>query len=568
MKVTLLLSLLFWGALLLKVRGATFTVDRLDDQGAGSLRNAIAQANTTIAPDRIIFAEGLSGVITLSSTLSVTAPLEIQGPGRQNLIIDGDESVRVFNLTGSSRMNPHRLQGITIQNGRTFLGGANIRAIGSIQLIDCTLRGGHATAINGNGNNSQNADGGALFHSGGALLIDSCLFEENQTIGGFSQGGAIYTENGDGSIINTRITENTTNGLVAEGGGLASRSILTVENCEITGNETLASSSGGGGIYTDDTIIVRQCTISGNIVGASPGTGISGYSVGGAFANVGSSPATFESCTITQNSAPHGVGQGAGISSLSRGIISFSNCIVAGNIGMADLDETPNRVITYQDLGHNLFGIVTPTNLNQTGNQASTSLYNITNPELSELGFYGGITRTQIPFVGSPALDVGLPNLTQTYDQRGIDFPRLVGSRADIGATERQTFIDSDTDGIPDAIEALVPNLSTSSGDLDGDGISDFREYALLGTAAISNPQQRPSLGIEEGNGTWILNFPHSPNREYRLVFNNDLTSALTPVVEDYTQFNTQARAQLSAPDVGTQGFFFLESRVIRDPIP
>ena len=243
-------------------------------------------------------------------------------------------------------------------SGRATLGGANIRVFGSLELSHCSILNGQATATNGNGNNTSNADGGGLFHSGGNLLIDSCLFQNNSTIGGFSQGGGFYTESGTATITNSRIVGNSTDGPVSEGGGIGSRSIMTLENCEITENETLNSSSGGGGIYADTNTTMRQCTISNNIVGRL--TSISGYSIGGAFANVGGS-ATFENCTITGNSAPTGMGQGAGISSFSFGVLSFRNCIVSGN-GTSDLDDpTSNRRLRYRDDGFNLFGTVTNT---------------------------------------------------------------------------------------------------------------------------------------------------------------------------------------------------------------
>ena len=548
-------------------RAENFVVENLEDDGAGSLRMAITSANMNDSPDTITFADSLQTngphVITLDGPLNVTAPIEIIGPGRETLFISGDDNHRVFSLSGSTAANPHRLRNLTIQNGRATLGGANIRAFGSLEIHDCSILNGQATATNGNGNNTGNADGGGLFHSGGNLLIDSCLFQNNSTIGGFSQGGGFYTELGTATITNSRIVGNSTDGPVSEGGGIGSRSIMTLENCEITENETLNSSSGGGGIYADTNTTMRQCTISNNIVGRL--TGISGYSVGGAFANVGGS-ATFENCTITGNSAPTGMGQGAGISSLSSGVLSFRNCIVSGN-GTSDLDDpTSNRRLRYRDDGFNLFGTVTNTILSISANRDSTSTYGVSNPQLSTLGFHGGITRTQIPLPNSPALNSGPTTVDSIYDQRNTDFPRLIGTAMDIGACERQDFTDNDQDGIPDAIEALIPDLAASDGDLDQDGISDSVEFRLSGSQAVSDSNIRPSLQIQSLAGGTSLEFPTNPNREYRIVYNTDLVSPLIPLQDEFQKFITASQATVEVSLDEPQAFFFLEGRVPLEP--
>jgi len=43
-----------------------FEVSNLDDAGAGSLRQAILDANTNPGPDDIVFQDGLTGTITLA----------------------------------------------------------------------------------------------------------------------------------------------------------------------------------------------------------------------------------------------------------------------------------------------------------------------------------------------------------------------------------------------------------------------------------------------------------------------------------------------------------------------
>ena len=551
------------------------TVSNLNDTGPGSLREALTLANAADDLSTIRFAENVQGEILLNAPLTVTAPIVLEGPGRNLLALDGQNAVRVMTLTGSSLTAPHILSGLTFQNGSSTRGGANLRVTGSIHLRECAILGGTATAISGVNNNTNNADGGGLYHSTGRLQLSRCLIEGNRTIGGFSQGGGFYTERGTAEVDQCRVVGNTTDGFVAEGGGIGSRSLMTIENSEISFNETLASSSGGGGIYSDTAMTLRHCTISHNTVGATPGTGVEGYSVGGGFANVGGLT-LFEHCTLTRNSAPHGHGQGAGISSISASPIRFFSCIIANNGDdlpgenpPQDLDETPNRSINYEDLGFNIFGTVTNTNLNAPGLRSDTSQYEVEEPFLSALDFHGGVTRSHVPLPNSPAIDIaGLPLPSQQHDQRGRDFPRVSGQSIDAGAIERQDFVDSDLDLIPDAVELLVLGLSESEGDLDHDGISDTFEYLALGVAAISDPLLRPSLEIELGSvpDQWELTFPSSINREYRLGTNSDLSSPFTPVTADYFSFEEQELGSLTAPNFSERAFFVLEAQVPAEP--
>ncbi len=575
-----------------------FLVTNLADSGPGSLREAIASANATSALDTIIFAnrqnggldfeDGVSRIIFVESTLEITEPVEIRGPGKDLLAIDGGgdgdflieagES-RVFSLVGSNRTNSHRIQDLTIQNGTALLGGANISVIGSLELIRCTIRGGRAVSADPDvmRNTRQNADGGGLSHNGLALLIDACEFTNNGTIGNFSQGGGLYSENGTALIRNSRFYQNTTEGFVSEGGGIGLRSPTVMESCEVSDNETIAASSGGGGIYTDDTFTAIQTTISGNTVGAA--TGIIGYSVGGAFANVGNQNTRFEHCTIVDNEAPPGTGQGGGISTVSSGTISFFNTILAGNRS-ADLERIPSAPTTFIDLGFNFFG--TGPGFGLIAAPQSSSVYGITAPLdfISDLEFHGGSTRTHRllndPSQTRSAVDAGptgaqwLAAIGQTFlfEQRGGDFPRVVNSRLDVGAYEFQAVIDNDSDGIPDAVEEIVigldPNIADGSEDLDDDGLDNATEYNLSGISAIADRNQRFTLRLERlsDTGEVILKFNSSTNREYRVRSGSDLASSLPVFNPDFLQFETSGPQEMTIPASNPQTFFQIEGQI------
>ena len=68
----------------------TLTVTNLDNAGAGSLRQALLDAEGTAEADTIVFQSGLSGTIELASDLNVrNFSVDIQGPGASVVTVDG-----------------------------------------------------------------------------------------------------------------------------------------------------------------------------------------------------------------------------------------------------------------------------------------------------------------------------------------------------------------------------------------------------------------------------------------------------------------------------------------------
>ena len=103
---------------------ATFTVINTNDSGAGSLRQAINDANAASGADTIVF--NLSGcpcTITLRSTLITRDDVTINGPGARNLTISGNNTVRV--IIAGFGTTVFNLQNVTIANGRSVTSGVN-----------------------------------------------------------------------------------------------------------------------------------------------------------------------------------------------------------------------------------------------------------------------------------------------------------------------------------------------------------------------------------------------------------------------------------------------------------
>ena len=81
--------------------GPTYTVNSLDDPGDGipglsecTLREALAAANASADNTSIGFKAGLIGTIFLTSPLSITNPVTVNGPGARLVAVSGNNRVR------------------------------------------------------------------------------------------------------------------------------------------------------------------------------------------------------------------------------------------------------------------------------------------------------------------------------------------------------------------------------------------------------------------------------------------------------------------------------------------
>jgi hypothetical protein len=386
---------------------ATYTVTTTADSGAGSLRDAIAQANSTSEDDTIDFniTSGCSGgvcTITLTSgtlvinSASTAGSLTITNAGgSQRIEISGNNSTRVFSV--------------------------NIGA--NLTIDSITIRDGSAS------------NGGGINNSGGTVNITNSTITNNSASGSTSSlGGGIYNT-GTVNITNSTITNNSASGSTSSlGGGIVNLSggIVNITNSTITNNSATVGSSGGGIMnFSGGTVNVTNSTITNN--SASSGGNGGGINNGGGTVNITNS-------TITNNSATVG---GGGIR--NAGTVNARNTIIANNNALSGPDF--NGPLTSQ--GYNLIRNTSGTTITgvTTGNITGQD------PLLTPLGYYGGSTWTRALFFESPALNAGSncvrtagacgsgqPSVAIIRDQRGASrqgFSRLVGAGpVDIGAYE------------------------------------------------------------------------------------------------------------------------------------
>ena len=100
---------------------AIFSVTNLDDAGAGSLRQAVIDANNMAGADTVDLS-AVSGTIALTSgEVEIIEALTIDSPGQNVLTIDGQENSRIFEITATTY--DFTIAGLTLTAGRTIEAG-------------------------------------------------------------------------------------------------------------------------------------------------------------------------------------------------------------------------------------------------------------------------------------------------------------------------------------------------------------------------------------------------------------------------------------------------------------
>jgi MYXO-CTERM domain-containing protein len=417
---------------------ATFTVTNLNDNGAGSLRQAIVDANNAAGADTVTFQAGLTGTITLTSgQLYVSDSVDIQGPGAAVLTVSGNNASRVFYLYSPDALLDVSISGLTITGGSASIGAGIVDFDENLTLDHVAITGNHASSDGGGlwmdgfsfaatirdstiSGNTADGDGGGVYNedTGGLLLFQRTVISNNQAGG---SGGGVYFYDPDHAVTfeDSTISGNTAGGA---GGGIylydTDGGPFTIRGTTISGN----SAQAGGGIFfygPDDPVLIESSTISGNQATAGPGGGIFLYSFYGSFA--------IEHSTIASNTAASGPGGGL---FTYTGPVTIDHTIVADNTAKSDNDLSTASEGSI-DLTFSLVESPGTANINDNGGNVLNQ-----DPQLGALGNNGGPTQTQKPASTSPAVNAGDPAFTPppSIDQRGL--PRVAGGRIDIGAVE------------------------------------------------------------------------------------------------------------------------------------
>lgn len=303
------------------------TVTNLNDSGAGSLRQAILDANNG---DTIKFVA--TGTITLmSGPLVINKDLTITGLDTSSSAISGSNKFRVFEITSAVV----HISDLTIKDGYKLdidaLGGG-IYNSGNLTLDNILLTQNRARGMDNSFGTGGTASGGAVFNNG-ILTMDQVTLTGNSVTGGngktggASTGGAIYNDlGGTVEITNSSISGNTSNGGIASagaggiasGGAIGSAGILTVKATSIYGNSSISGkaiigtggSARSGGIQVDNgSVVISGVELSNNFAqGGDGGTSSGGSAYGGGIFISNIDRATVINSTISQNTASGGTG--------------------------------------------------------------------------------------------------------------------------------------------------------------------------------------------------------------------------------------------------------------------
>src|SRR5438128_12669643 len=123
--------------LIVPTHASIIPVTNTNDSGPGSLRQALAIANSGDTID----ATGVSGAITLTSgTLLVNKSVTMNGAGADVLAVDGNAAGRVFFITFGELVAISRF---TIRNGHAGNAGGGIdnENNATLTITNCTISG-------------------------------------------------------------------------------------------------------------------------------------------------------------------------------------------------------------------------------------------------------------------------------------------------------------------------------------------------------------------------------------------------------------------------------------------
>jgi CSLREA domain-containing protein len=228
-------------------------VNSLADDGDGTctdakctLRDAIAFATSGAT---ITFS--VTGTITLTQDqLVISKGLTIDGPGAQNLAIDGNQTFRVLCVTAGIVA----ISDLSVRNGNGAISAGdhncNVPVGGGIfNFATLTLTN---LAVSGNDNGGVPTlitEGGGIYNaSDGRLTVVASTISGNTS----DTGGGIENIDGTATIINSTIAGNT----AVNAGGVGNTGSLTLVNSTVAGNVG-TSSTGGVGDFRGQTILMN-----------------------------------------------------------------------------------------------------------------------------------------------------------------------------------------------------------------------------------------------------------------------------------------------------------------------
>jgi hypothetical protein len=245
---------------------AEFLVYQLEDSGPGSLRQALLDHEQLGGENTIVFSNSVAGIISLTNgELVVNGNVHILGPGPNVLTLAGNNSNRVFRVTGGDAT----ISGFSIIGGNASgQPGGGLHNSGTLVLTNSRVTGGYAS------------QGGAAWNSGN-LRIYACTMDGNVST---AEGSALFnTTNASLSVSNTTVA---LNGSETNGTGVAifNLGVLHLHNSTIASNIVTGTNCA---VFNGWTTFICSAIVAGN------GSDTSGEFISGRFNIIGNGDGSF-----------------------------------------------------------------------------------------------------------------------------------------------------------------------------------------------------------------------------------------------------------------------------------
>lgn len=357
----------------------TFTVTNTNDSGAGSLRQAITDANNNAGADTINFnipGAGVKTITPLSALPTITEAVTIDGytqPGASpNTLASGDNAVLLVEINGSSA-GPATTDGLTISASNCAVRGLAINRFTLRGILVRPLFGGPAvtgniiegcfigTDASGITDLGNALDGVHLFNSSNNRVGGTTPAARN-VISGNERDGVLIDENSPAPGMETRqnLVQGNFIGVNAAGtaalgnSGFGGVRIVNGSNNTVGGATASARNIISGNATSGIEVAAPNATIQGNIIGMNAAGTASLPNLGRGIATSGNS----SNCTIGGLTPTPGTAPGNLISAnTDRGIfldgafdITITGVAVQGNL-------IGTEIAGAQDFGNGLDGI-------------------------------------------------------------------------------------------------------------------------------------------------------------------------------------------------------------------
>ncbi len=435
----------------------TITVTSSADSGAGTLRQAIADADST-SIDEIVFEDSIT-TITLIDQIDIDKSLIITGNTVNTTVLkrngNGTDNKKHFHIMTAIAVI---LNNLTLQDSYTYCSGGAIDNFGKLTLNNCVLK------------NNKSVNWGGAIYSEGQLYANKCTFNNNSSV----SGGAVSSSQTsfDGCTFKKNSSLNS--------GTAISIGPSTIKNCEFEGN------SGNAAIITNSGLTkINNCIFMKNssskvidnrneiVVSNSvflENTGRTQIVLNTKTSTFSLPVVTIINCVFYKNILTDPTLYSSGIISNARvGTLNIINSTIVNNLGVGlacpidpYFEECFNNIYLYNNIFYN--------NISANGNEYDIYLANLSDLTSNTQGmlsnsFNNIIGTTNLPFnattnflnvdplfvdstnndyslqESSPAIDAGNNSFYSysNYPKDILSNYRIDNSTIDIGAYEYQS---------------------------------------------------------------------------------------------------------------------------------